>query len=66
MTGISNNSQITENDQSQVFSGPHLHDYTEHSVEHSLVKSEQSHENRENRDNKNAKSEQPPEMLKVI
>ena len=45
-----------------MFSAP-LHDYTEHSVEHSLVKSEQNHENREN---KNSKLEQPPEMLKVI
>ncbi|CAO1337814.1 unnamed protein product [Diamesa serratosioi] len=61
VAGSSNNSQITEVDQSQVFSAP-LHDYTEHSVEHSLVKSEQSHENREN---KNSKQEQPPEMLKI-
>ena len=63
MTSNSNSSQITEVDQSQVFSAPQLHDYTEHSVEHSLVKSEHTHENREN---KNSKLEQPPEMLKVI
>lgn len=62
MAGSSNNSQIPEVDQSQVFSTP-LHDYTEHSVEHSLVKSEHNHENREN---KNSKQEQAPEMLKVI
>lgn len=65
MAGSSNNSQIPVVDQSQVFSTP-LHDYTEHSVEHSLVKSEQNHENRENRENKNSKQEQTPEMLKVI
>ncbi|CAO1338410.1 unnamed protein product [Diamesa hyperborea] len=62
VTSSSNSSQITEVDQSQVFSAPQLHDYTEHSVEHSLVKSEHNHENREN---KNSKLEQPPEMLKI-